>query len=378
LYAGTEYDSVSFRSIPYGGLNAKKDTSRTGWIPKGSVLKLTGRIDHWFQVQLSPSQFGWVYDEALTPATSGESGIGKDGSPAVLLTGVDSARGDDGTIILNFKFDMPVPYVLNSSDSPAGVAVTFFGVDCAGVAETMKTTCGSTGGWCSCSEGARTLAAWAPPPAEIAGFDGSFDGSSFKLTLRNSASNPIKRIVIDPGHGAPKPTKGFADGTRNSAGVLEKDAVMAISKKLKEYLVSLGYEVFLTRDGNSADMMDLYNRIEYSDGINADMFVSVHANGDTNPGMRGLEVYWYEPQSRALAESIARKTAAATGGEPGGVFFASFAVIRQTRVPAVLVETGYMTNPAEGKMYSDPVFIDRTAAGLADGISDYIRKLSGR
>jgi len=378
MYGVVVADNVGWRSTPYGGLPAKVDTTRGGLLPRGAVVKIIGKIYHWFQVQLAPMEKVWVYDEALSPA--GEPPEKDDfGIPVAKVEAANAVESDFGPS-LEIRFTSPVPYKLESGTEPGIVAFRFYGVDCESVGSAPQMLLKkNAGGWISCYPGSDVIEGLLlPAGGKPAGFIGGYDGSVFRFIVRDPARAPIKKIVLDPGHGAVDPApKGFADGTHSKSGLKEKDVVVAISQKAAEHLRAGGYEVFLTREGNTAAMMDIYNRVVFSEAVGGDLFLSIHANGDENPRMKGVEVYWYEQQSRPLAEMVARGISEATGRETGLTLYGSFGVIRQTRTPAVLVETGYMTNPEEGAMFGDERFIERCADGIARGVTTYIESING-
>jgi N-acetylmuramoyl-L-alanine amidase len=376
LYGRVIADRVGFRSIPYGGLNPKIDMTRDGSLPRGCVLKLTDRIKHWFKAQIGPAASVWVYDEALSPAAAQASGL-KNLIPTARLKNI-SLTNTSGGPRLTFSFSQPVPYNAASNLDPDSVDLKFFGIDCDVLDGAWANACSAASGWCACVPGSDTLIGNIPAPAAIAGFDGTFDGNIFNLSVRDSNAAPPARIVIDPGHGAATPPpKGFAEGAHTASNLLEKDVVLLISLRLAEILRSNGFQVYLVREGDSSfEMLDLYKRVVFSESVGADLFISIHANGDTIKDMKGIEVYWYEPQSRPFAEMVAGENAKATGRTPGAALFGSYAVLRQTRAPAILVETGYMTNPAEGKRFEDPGFLEQNAEGIAAGVTRYVKSLA--
>ncbi len=368
FHARVVADFVSCRSVPYGGLSAKRDATRGGDLPKGSVIKLVDRIGHWFQAQLAPAEFCWVYDEALSPAGRPARANSYFGVPVAKLSAAGSVSDKKGAG-LEFTLSSQVPFEAVGAIIPEMVAFKLMGVDCGSSAKKVSSACAEAGGWCHCEPESASIQGAIHAPALLAGFSAGWNENVFRLSIPDSRTRRVKKIVIDPGHGAPQPfPKGYAEGTRNKDGLLEKDAVMTISRHLADRLSAEGFEVLLTRDGDSERMMDLYERLEYAERAKADLFVSVHANGDVDASLEGVEVYWFEQQSRPAAEYIAVETAAATARPGGAAFFGSFAVIRTTAFPAVLVETGYMTNLAEGKRYNDPDFLRQNADGIARGI----------
>ncbi|HOO56298.1 MAG TPA: N-acetylmuramoyl-L-alanine amidase [bacterium] len=374
FYARVTSDNVTFRVTPYGGLSAKRDNTRGGFIPRGSLLKLTDRISHWFEVQLSATERGWVCDEALTPSrpiyTSHKIGIQQARVKKIRLIDEESAKK------ISIELSSYLPYSVSSNIDPDLVKFKLYGVDCTKLRWRWDSACKKTGGWCRCTADTSVLEGNIYPPDKLYGFSAGYNENSFVIELADTSEKRIKKIVLDPGHGAPEPfPKGYAEGAHGPDGILEKDIVMETARYVKTILEDNGFEVLLTRDGDSTDMMDLYRRVEYSDAADADLFVSIHANGDVDPEISGIEIYWYEPMSRLLAESVAKEMAASTARETWLTPFGSFAVIRQTRIPSVLVEMGYMTNPTEGNLFKESSFLKSSAEGIANGIIKYVGKI---
>ena len=163
----------------------------------------------------------------------------------------------------------------------------------------------------------------------------------------------------------------FAAGTTGPRGLTEHEVNLTVALASAQYLRDMGADVVLTRTGRTDAMNDLYARTDLARNVDADLFVSIHANGGP-AAAHGLEIYWFEDQSRPLAQTLAWAMEARIHTGPGKTPFASFAVIRQTQMPAALVEMGYMTNPDEGRMFHDPAFLDACAHGIADGIAFYL------
>lgn len=176
-------------------------------------------------------------------------------------------------------------------------------------------------------------------------------------------------IALDAGHG------GSASGAyyENTA---EKDLNLAMTLKLNEILRGLGYRTMLTR---SEDVdVGLKRRSVLANEAKADIFVSIHCNAsETNYDFQGLYVYHYpgSVQGAALAQAIQTPACQFTGAIDRGINSANFSVVRESKMPAVLVETGFMTNHEELLRLKDDAYQTRMAQGIAQGI---IRYLNGR
>lgn len=180
--------------------------------------------------------------------------------------------------------------------------------------------------------------------------------------------NGRRVVVIDPGHGGPDP------GAIGIGGLREVDIVLPISLQVASLLEQQGVQVVLTR--NSDRDLDLDPRVQIAERANADLFVSIHANAISlsRPDVNGLETYYYSPQGGRLAQVIHNTLVRETGMNDRGVRRARFYVIRNTSMPAVLVETGFVTGAQDARLLSDPNFRSRMAVAIARGILQYIQQ----
>jgi N-acetylmuramoyl-L-alanine amidase len=154
-------------------------------------------------------------------------------------------------------------------------------------------------------------------------------------------------VVVDPGHGGPDP------GAIGVGGIQEKDIVLDIARELAAKLRDQGIEVIMTRD---ADIdLDLEPRVALAERVKADFFVSIHANSiDINhPNVNGLQTYYFHDNSNRLAQVIQQEVLQTTGVIDRGVKTARFYVIRNTSMPAVLVEVGFVTGRDDAAHLAD-------------------------
>ena len=206
--------------------------------------------------------------------------------------------------------------------------------------------------------------------------------------MRPSAVNghKIYTIVIDPGHG----------GTDNGTGkiIYEKNVNLQISLKLRKYLQSLGYKVLMTRSGDK--YLTLGARNVFCARNKGDLFISIHAN-HAGPSVRGLETFILTPAgykstnggSRAkynpgskndknnslLGYEIHNNIIKSTKGIERSLKHAQFAVLRKSKVPAVLVETGFLSNYLDRKLLASSWYQDKIALGIAKGILSYHKRM---
>ncbi|PZO40074.1 MAG: hypothetical protein DCF19_12880 [Pseudanabaena frigida] len=175
-------------------------------------------------------------------------------------------------------------------------------------------------------------------------------------------------IAIDPGHGGPD-----VGATRN--GVYEKDITLAMSKQLGRILQQMGYSVIFTRTEDID--LDLEPRVQIAENARASTFVSIHVNSlDANASqVSGVETYHAPGASlgKSLAEFVHEQILASTGANDRGVRSARFYVIRNTSMPAILVETGYITNPSEASRLVNSAYQERMAEAIAKGIDQFLK-----
>jgi N-acetylmuramoyl-L-alanine amidase len=174
-------------------------------------------------------------------------------------------------------------------------------------------------------------------------------------------------VVIDPGHG------GKDSGAPGLGGLLEKDVILPIGKRVAAILEQNGVQAVLTRDADF--FVELQGRVEIAQRVNATLFVSIHANAvDNRPDVNGLEVYYYD-SGYGLAETV-RKTILDEIGtiKDRGTRKARFYVLRKNSMPAILVETGYMTGREDNPRLGSPEYQNRMADAIARGILKYLQR----
>lgn len=196
--------------------------------------------------------------------------------------------------------------------------------------------------------------------------------SLFSLTILLvflAVSYSFAMIVIDPGHGGYHPGATVTQGGKTYK---EKDLNLQIALFLAEELKSRGYDIKMTRETDV--YVSLEQRCEISNSLNADIFVSIHQNSFSSSSASGVEVYYYPGSvlGKALAEKLSASISAETGLKNRGAKKANFYVLRNTKAPAVLVECGFMSNPNELKLLSNPDFQRKIARAAASAIDDFV------
>ena len=192
-------------------------------------------------------------------------------------------------------------------------------------------------------------------------------------------------IFLDPGHGGKDPGASYYN-------ITEKELNMQVYQKLRKELEGLGYTVLSSRD---SDVFVDYvtERSRMVNKTDSDIFISIHFNASGNPASNraGIQTYSYEEatgypskinpywhnhpdrisESNRLAADIHSSLLAETGAKDAGRLRSSFAVLRETDKPAVLLELGYIDNFNENQQVRSDAYQNRLVAGIVKGIQKY-------
>ena len=178
-------------------------------------------------------------------------------------------------------------------------------------------------------------------------------------------------VVIDPGHG------GLDPGAIGIGGLRETDVVLDVSKRVKKLLFDKGVMVKLTRN-NEMDL-DLPPRVSIANKTDADIFVSIHANASRGKrrDINGLETFYYSGwRGRLLAKKIQKQILKVSPGSPDrGVRQGRYFVIKNTRMPAVLVEIGFLTGRLDARRLEKSIHRERIAYAITKGILEYLSRI---
>lgn len=207
----------------------------------------------------------------------------------------------------------------------------------------------------------RLIAGTAPVSAVLNGQDGEGTGND---VFAADEQEPL--ICLDAGHG------GKDQGTSYQQ-ILEKDINLAVAKKVKRLLEDAGYRTMMTRDTD--EKVDKYERSGMANREKADVFVSIHCNFLESGEASGIEIYYDAGRKEGgiLAEKVLKEMVAQTGAKNRGVRLEDFVVTRETKMPSILVELGYLSDASErAKMMTDS-YQNLLAKGIAGGVMEYIK-----
>ncbi len=177
------------------------------------------------------------------------------------------------------------------------------------------------------------------------------------------------KVVLDPGHGG-------SDTGAIRENINEKDINLPIAKMVRDILVKQKVDVHMTMDTDKT--VSLARRVEFANEINPDVYVSIHANSSLNDAIVGIETHWYREESYDLAKKVHNsftqdKNVKKWETKDRGLFKSQFYVINHTKMPAILLETGFMSNSNELHGLIDKKRQQEMAQSIADGIMDYLK-----
>lgn len=180
-------------------------------------------------------------------------------------------------------------------------------------------------------------------------------------------------VVLDAGHG------GRDGGATSASGILEKDVVLAVTRKVETHLRLAGIDVVLTRDGDydlapegakKRKNPDLNKRAEIFNSQENAIAVSIHANATTNDSWTGAQTF-YEPSSlenRQLATAIMSSLESNIGQRREAKQISNILILRKSTVPTALVEIGFLSNPAEAQKLNQTKYQEEIAYAIFEGI----------
>lgn len=358
-YAIVTEDTVAARTAPEGGYDL--------FLYKGMRVRLTGKIGSNWRVRLSSLQSGWVKESALQELPRGTS------PTPVLVTNLTVSHDGESTKV-RIPLSDTLPYRTEQWADPMRLMVTLYGA--ADKTDLIKH---------NTADSLLRMISWkqlSPDTVQIVleprfskwwGYDVRYEGTTLVIEVRKPwTSDELTGMVIavDPGHG------GSDAGAEGPHSWFEKEANLAIARKVVEMLERAGAKPFLTREKDID--VPLYERPKIAWNRNARLFISVHCNSSgeaENPiWNNGFSTYWYQPQSAAFAEAIHSAYVRQIKLPDHGLFYADLAVCRMTQMPAVLTEQAFIIVPEQEVMLFDSKFHSAIAKAIVDGVRRFVAK----
>lgn len=196
------------------------------------------------------------------------------------------------------------------------------------------------------------------------------DGTECNKTTKSEKILTLegRRIVLDPGHG------GNDIGASGQNGTLEKQVTLETANKIKAALEQAGAEVQLTRDDDK--YVELEERVELAAENQADLFVSIHYDAFETNDVGGMTSYYYHKRDQKLAECIHQHIFMEDiYARNRGVSYGDYYVLRENKIPAVLLELGYISNAEDEARINSAAFQGKIATGIVGGIKDFFGRI---
>lgn len=353
-------DTVAARTATDGGYDV--------FLYRNMKVTLTGKMGSQWRVKLSNSQTGWVKESAIAELPRGTV------MPQGLLTNMKTTHDLESTT-LSVPMGEVLPYRVEQSLDPMALTVTIYGA-------TNKTDLIRY----DPSDPLIRIVRWrqlTPDTCQLTieprfkkwwGFDVRYEGSTLMIEVRSPwPTDSMKDMVIavDAGHG------GSDNGAMGPHGTYEKNANLETANALVKALTNAGAKPFLIRASDTD--VSLYERPRIAWKNKARLFVSMHGNSAgywENPlWNNGSSVYFYQPQSQALAQAVHAGYRKHLPMLPDrGLYYADFAVCRMTQMPAILTEQAYIIVPEQEQMLFDPAMQQLFANAVVNGIKTFLKQ----
>jgi len=186
-----------------------------------------------------------------------------------------------------------------------------------------------------------------------------------------------RTVVIDAGHG------GVDPGAVGKSKVLEKDVTLAVSKRLQVLVQQGGAKTIMVREddsdlGTSQGLLkrkreDLAQRIQLAMNVQAEVYLSIHANSFPDPKLTGAQTFYHSdsPEGKLLAQAIQQELNSMTNGKRVAKGNQDIYVLKKARQAAVTVELGFLSNLEEEQLLMTPEYQEKLAVAIYKGLSVY-------
>jgi N-acetylmuramoyl-L-alanine amidase len=328
--------------VTANALNIRSDADLSGEIvgsvTKGKSFVILEEVNNWSKIEFSPKQYGWVntwYLDKTVPKTNPpQSQEVKESLITILHDGSNIRSG---------------PTVSTSVILRAYEGDQFPVKSMKGDWYEIALKDGSTG----------YIAGWI---VSVSGSAPQVEKPGAEAHLKN------KTIILDPGHG------GGDNGTTGARGTLEKELTLRTANLLYDKLRASGANVILTRTNDS--YFSLRSRVSTANYHRADAFISIHYDSILDRSVRGMTTYYYHSFQRPLAEAVHSSTIGQTKLKDRRARFGDYHVLRETNQKAILLELGYLSNPAEETTVTSPQYQETAATGIFNGLAKYFKSNS--
>lgn len=345
-----------------------------GWVSKGTRFEVIGRSGRMYQVKLSPSTVGWVFERAIRLLPVGTA------LPHNYFTSCDIS-GKEGEDSIGFAMHEPVAVIVRPEIEPSNrLIVDVFNTHNAVTWMSHKATSKILGPVRAEQIEPDHVRLTVPVKGkQIWGYWTEMKDGFFVLHVRRppnlaaAPDSPLKglTIAVEAGHG------GSGSGAMGVVGTKEKTINYEASLALERELKARGAKVVQLRRGDEEP--SLSDRAAKAVEAGADFFVSMHANsaGSSRGILRvsGTSTYYHTINCQLAAELVYKKLLELGWGEFGVVGDFSYAPLRNTRVPGLLVEQAFMSHPGDEARMLDPTYQHNQAVAIVTGLEEFLNRV---
>ncbi|AIQ54935.1 N-acetylmuramoyl-L-alanine amidase [Paenibacillus sp. FSL R7-0331] len=337
--------SLTVRSEPAAGASA------VGFIKNGTTVTVTDEQHGWMKVR-SGSVTGWVAGYYLKKVDGGSASTAAGSSVSTVKASSGSSSATVTADSLRIRGGPGTGYAVVGSLKAKDKVTVLARQD--GWAR-IKTTAGEIG-WVS---------------AQYLSGGGSSSGvttaSATSTSSKGVSKIGSKLIVIDAGHGGSDP--GMLGTTYNT---MEKDLTLQTAFYLRDYLTAKGATVQMTRT-TASQKPTLARRVQIGHSADADAFVSIHYNSSPKNVSGTLTFFYSESDDLRLARAIENRLGQGIGLKSNGLSYGNYHILRENRVPAALVELGFLSNPYDEAIVRTSSYQKKAAKAIAEGLADYFK-----
>ena len=341
------------------------------FLPKGVVCGVTGSWGRFLRLGFGSRWLGWVDTQQVALLPPGTP------VPHSILGSLTVKTVEGGTEI-SIPLEAQQPFRVEQTLSPVRFKLSLYGV----TAEMNKVHYGSDD---SCVKEIR----WKQVDESLCeldiltnqkfgwGYNVRYEGNRMIFEIRHAPVLPASKkplagliVALDAGHSSADPGATGPLGTR-------EDAInLLVAHQLETKLKTLGAAVVMVRQND--ETLDLFKRTRIAWAARAHLFISLHENSIADSGNpledNGFSIHYWIPQSRPLAEAVHEAYRSRMPLKDRGLWCDNLAVCRITEMPSILTESAYIIVPEQEEMLLDPVFRDKIAGAIAQGIRAFLKR----
>lgn len=360
-YALTGVTTTGQAPMYYGLGSDRLGGAKMGELDSLIKLEITGRMNDMYRVRLSEQARAYI------PVSNVRLQQGAHFRP-YSLTGSWLVQSDSTYDFVRIGLDERLPYTHVVQQDPTRIVVDIYGAV-------------SNSNWITQKEGLKAIRnVWYEQVSkdvfrvfielkekQLWGYRMGYEGNRLVIRVKPQPDTLDLRgvtVAVDAGHG------GGNRGAAGMTGAVEKTLNLAMAMKLKTALERAGSTVIMTRTRDES--VNNGSRLRKFRQSEADLLISIHCNSSVNPMVQGVSTYYRHHAYRPLSQHILtemRKSGLADFGNVGGF---NFILNAPTELPSVLVEVGFLSNPADEERLLDPEFHDEVAGHIVDGVNRFL------